>query len=381
MKSFLDKIRQSPIWGTGLLNLRVDAIKAYLSKLYGNEVEVNRVSMLGKDVEKPGEVLKGYGYGTPISVEFTLNGLRRKTVLSTMRPGGFGHENMSDRAGILLWQARAFNLLPRHVKAVDIGAFTKDNALKSLGDCTEFFLVTDWAEGKEYYRDLDRIKETGHLTSLDIQRAEALADYLVEIHAEKHDDPGLYVRRIRDLIGHGECLMGLTDSYPQNLDYIRPKDLLAIEQRCVEWRWKVKFRTSRLAQVHGDFHPWNILFREGTDFTALDRSRGEWGEPADDVSSMTINYLFYALQHRGALEGPFQELWKTFFDRYLDATGDKEMMEVIQPFYTWRALVVASPIWYPNLSLEVRRKLLNFARNILETTVFDPEDIANLLES
>ena len=363
-----------------MLNLRVDSIKAYLSRLYGGEVAIGRVSMLGKDIEKPGEVLKGYGYGTPLSIEFILKDSPKKVVLSTMRPGGFGHENMSDRAGILLWQAKAFNLLPRHVKAVDVGSFTKDNALKSLGDCTEFFLLTEWAEGKEYYRDLDRIKETGRLTSLDIQRAQALADYLVEIHAVKHDDPGLYVRRIRDLIGHGECLMGLTDSYPMNLDYIRPEDLLAIERRCVEWRWKVKRRTSRLAQVHGDYHPWNILFREGTDFTALDRSRGEWGEPADDVSSMTINYLFYTLQHRGALEGPFQELWGVFFDRYLDATGDKELLEVIQPFYTWRALVIASPIWYPNLSLDVRRKLLSFARNILETTVFDPKDVLTLFK-
>jgi len=48
----------------------------------------------------------------------------------------------------------------------------------------------------------------------------------------------------------------------------------------------------RLSQVHGDFHPWNVLFREGVDFTVLDRSRGERGEPADDVTAMTINYIF-----------------------------------------------------------------------------------------
>ena len=33
----------------------------------------------------------------------------------------------------------------------------------------------------------------------------------------------------------------------------------------------------------------DVMFREGTDFTVLDRSRGEWGEAADDVSAMTIN--------------------------------------------------------------------------------------------
>jgi aminoglycoside phosphotransferase (APT) family kinase protein len=44
--------------------------------------------------------------------------------------------------------------------------------------------------------------------------------------------------------------------------------------------------------VHGDFHPWNILFQNDCDFAVLDRSRGEWGDPADDVAPLTINYLF-----------------------------------------------------------------------------------------
>ncbi|RJS89015.1 aminoglycoside phosphotransferase family protein [Candidatus Bathyarchaeota archaeon] len=361
------------------MDLKVDSLRAYLSELYGGEVEVLRVGELGKAAGEPGKVLKGYGYGTPLLIEFSLDGSVRRVVLNTIRPGGFGHERMSDRAGILLWQARVFNLLPRHVRAVDVGSFMRDGSLKSLGDCTEFFLLTEWVEGREYYRDLDRIREEGHLRDLDLRRVEALAEYLAEIHAEKRDDPGLYVRRIRELIGHGECLMGLTDSYPQDLDYIRPSDLMAIERRCIEWRWRIKGRTHRLSQVHGDFHPWNILFREGTDFTVLDRSRGEWGEPADDVSSMTINYLFYALRDRGTVTGPFQRLWRTFWDRYLDATGDEELLEVIQPFYTWRALVIASPLWYPNLSLGVRRGLLNFARNVLEVDVFDPEGVEPLL--
>jgi Ser/Thr protein kinase RdoA (MazF antagonist) len=89
--------------------------------------------------------------------------------------------------------------------------------------------------------------------------------------------PQAYVRRIRDLVGHGEGITGLTDSYPLNLDYIGEEELCQIEKRCVEWRWKLKAKTHRCAQVHGDYHPWNILFRQGVDFSVLDRSRGEMG--------------------------------------------------------------------------------------------------------
>ena len=128
-----------------------------------------------------------------------------------------------------------------------------------------------------------------------------------------------------------------------------------------------KGKGHRCAQVHGDYHPWNIMFRHGADFAVLDRSRGEWGEPADDMSALSINYIFYALQVYGELKGPFERLFKLFWDTYLDKTGDEEMLTVVQPFYAWRGLVIASPVWYPNLSIDVRVKLFNFVKNVLET--------------
>jgi len=49
-------------------------------------------------------------------------------------------------------------------------------------------------------------------------RAEALSNYLVAIHGVKRDEPVIYTRRIRELIGHGELIMGLIDSYPNSFD-------------------------------------------------------------------------------------------------------------------------------------------------------------------
>src|SRR5437867_3783684 len=42
----------------------------------------------------------------------------------------------------------------------------------------------------------------------------------------------------------------------------------------VSSRWRLRTRAHRLSRTHGDFHPRNLLFREGTDFSGLDRSRG-----------------------------------------------------------------------------------------------------------
>lgn len=133
-------------------------------------------------------------------------------------------------------------------------------------------------------------------------------------------------------------------------------------------------------QVAGDFHPFNVLFREDEEFTLLDRSRGEWGEPADDVSCMTINYLFFSLQRYGTLAGPFEELYVTFWNRYLEGTHDSEVFNVIQPWFAWRALVLASPQWYPTIHPDVRRKLLTFARQVMVQPRFEWREMNRYLE-
>ena len=359
-----------------LLSISEEALKRYLSSLYTGNVCVSHVWRLGSERPERTRDLKGFGYGFPYIIEFIVDGKIKRAVLETMRPEGFGHDHFSDRAQVLLWQHSAFGKLPKHVRSIDVGAFANDvSCLKSLGKCSEFFILTEFVDGELYHLDLDRVKQSGELDKLDERRCLALSDYLVDIHKVKHKAPWLYVRRVRELVGHGECIMGLLDSYPAELDFAGESYLIDVERDSVVWRWKLKRMVHRLSQVHGDFHPWNVLFRKGIDFTVLDRSRGEWGEPADDVAAMTINYLFYSLQKYGQLHGVFERLFRLFWENYLRVTGDSEILEVIQPFYAWRGLVVASPVWYPRLRKGIRVKLLNFVKNVLCDEKFDLEHV------
>jgi hypothetical protein len=338
------------------------ALAAYLSAVHGRTASEVRVTPLGGG--RQGD--KGYGYGVPLRVDYTLEGAPRRAVVETVRAGPFGHEHMADRAQSLLWAHDAFGRLPRHVTSLDVGAVRSSGALVQLGNAEELFMLAEFVDGREYADDLLRLRAGAGISELDLARSDALCDYLVEIHRLAGPEAGLYARRIRELVGHGECIFGVDDSYPEE------GMLRSIEKKCVDWRWKLKRKAHRLRQVHGDFHPWNILFRADTDFSVLDRSRGEWGDAADDVVCLALNYLFFSLQRSGRLEGAFERLWRRFWERYLERSGDGELLEVAAPFLAFRALVMANPLWYPALDSAVRAKLFRFINNVLDSARFDP---------
>jgi len=340
--------------------------------------------------------IKKLGYGTPYLIVYQeVSGKQKrkdkKAILATMRvANGFGHDYRADRVDNLVLSFDTWNSLPQHCHVMDLGAFRKnDSSMISLGNANEFFLLRPMVQGSEYYKDLDRIYQTGGLESHDLERAATLAEYLVKIHRIKYSKAGrkeIYERKIRDTVGHGECIFGLSDSYPQNTQsYLREEELKEIEKKCVEQRWKLKENDSRLSQVHGDFHPWNILFDKNPKFPSrfvlLDRSRGAWGEPADDVCALSINYLFYSLRKYGALTGEFLTLFDRFMQTYTEGSKDPELAGAMPLFYVFRALVIASPLWYPDLSSETRRRIFNFAQNLLDEGRFDYSRVGDYFRS
>jgi len=352
-----------------------ESLQRYLKTLYKTAVNVVEI----REFTHPDKEVKEFGYGIPLLIDVDVKGTRERLMLHTVRPDKYSHERRSDRAKSILLDFDSFNQLPKHVTALGVGAFTREGELESLDDTEEFFLVTKFEAGRMFAEDLKNLKSAENLLPETRGRVLALADYLVKIHSTKKDSPSLYRRCIRDLLGHGEGVMGLIDSYPSDFDIAPPERLKIIEKKLIDWRWQLKGRTNRLSQVHGDFHPWNILFDANNEFVTLDRSRGQFGEPADDVSAMSINFLFFSLQQESALHGPYRVLFELFWEYYLQNTQDVEINEVVQPFFAWRALVLAHPIWYPNLENETRQQLFEFIETILEVDWFDPEQVNQYL--
>jgi hypothetical protein len=136
-----------------------EALGAYLAGLHKRRVDEVRVTPLGGG--RQGD--KGYGYGIPLRVDYTLDGTPRRAVLESVRPGAFGHEHMADRAQMMLWSHHAFGGLPRHVRSLDVGAVRSGGSLVALGDTEEFFMLADFVEGAEYADDLLRLRAGGPL--------------------------------------------------------------------------------------------------------------------------------------------------------------------------------------------------------------------------
>jgi aminoglycoside phosphotransferase (APT) family kinase protein len=346
------------------------ALRALAARLLP-DAAVEDVRLLGDDEAPADATRKGTGYGVPVRLGLRdRDGTRHDLVVHTVRADGFGHDRRADRAQQLLLAYDTFRLVPRHVPAIDVGVIGPGGELRSIADAGELYLVTRWADGTPYADDLRRIARDG-IGDEDRRRLRALVAYLVELHRPAPAGPG-YQRAIRDLLGSGEGIFGMVDGYPGDVPAAPAARLRAVEERCLAWRWRLRDRAHRLARTHGDFHPFNILFDAGGELALLDASRGCTGDPADDVTALAINYLFFALDEPGAWRRGLGALWHALWSGYLAATGDHELLAVAAPWLAWRALVIANPRWYPGLSAPARDGLLTWIERVLDATALDP---------
>jgi hypothetical protein len=151
--------------GFAMAVLKKQAIERYLRGRFGPKATLLTYGVIGKDSSQG--TYKQYGYGTPVKLTFQVGRKIQSAVLETMKPGPFGHEHMADRAQAMLWDYDSYGRLPRHVKALDIGAFTADHELMSVAPAREFFVLNQWTDGSSYHFDLERLIKGGRLRKQD----------------------------------------------------------------------------------------------------------------------------------------------------------------------------------------------------------------------
>jgi aminoglycoside phosphotransferase (APT) family kinase protein len=339
---------------------------------------ISAVTALGADSgDGASSTNKAAGYGAPLRIDVELDGVRRRFVLHTATSNRFGHDRRADRAADAVLAADDLATIPRHVRTLDVGAF-RPNAHVSLRGTGEFYVLTEWGEGTPYAEDLRRIARTGVLADGDLLRVERMARYLAALHRERVTREFARERALRDLLGSGEGIFGIVDGYPESAPGVTASRLRHIEELCLAQRWKLKRIARPLVRTHGDFHPFNVLFDAASELVLLDTSRGSMGDAADDVICMAVNFPFFALSAPGSWQAAFGHLYRRFFEVYLAESGDEGLFDVAAPFVAWRGLVLASPIWYPDLPAETRRGLLDFVEQALTAERFSPDSVEGM---
>jgi len=339
------------------------------------------VEPLAPDAGEADDTMKAAGYGIPLRLSVQgADGGRSTLVFHTATANVFGHDRRADRAAEMILGYDTFNRIPRHVRALDVGAVRLTGGLVSLHDAGEFYLLTEYAEGHVYADDLRRIARSARLEPSDLERARALARHLVTIHAERAHAPAIYRRSVRDLVGSGEGIAGILDGYPDFVPGAPLSRLARIQEEALRWRWALRGYEHRCRRIHGDYHPFNVLFGAERLPFLLDASRGSLGDPADDVTAMAINYVFFGVEHPGAWQPALSALWNEFWATYLGESGDEELLRVAAPFLAWRGLVVANPVWYPAVTEGARDAVLTFIEAALASSRFDPRSAEDVFQ-
>lgn len=340
---------------------------------------ITRVTPLGVDSGAASTTNKAAGYGAPLRIDVELEGRQRRFVLHTATSNRFGHDRRADRAADAVLAADDFDTIPRHVRTLDVGAFRPESHV-SLRGTGEFYVLTEWGEGTPYAEDLRRIARTGSLADGDVARVETMARYLAALHRERVTREFARERALRDLFGSGEGIFGIVDGYPESAPGVTTERLRHLEELCLAQRWKLKRIPRPLVRTHGDFHPFNVLFDAQSELVLLDTSRGSMGDAADDVTCMAINFPFFALSAPGSWQTAFGRLYRRFFEVYLAESGDQGMLDVAAPFLAWRGLVLASPVWYPDLPGETRSRLLDWVEQVLVSARFSPDSVEGMFK-
>src|SRR4030095_8613801 len=104
----------------------------------------------------------------------------------------------------------------------------------------------------------------------DLAHCYALAEYLAKLHQPVDLPATAYERAVRDLLGSGAGIFGIVDGYPPDAPGAGAARLQAIEQMCLAFRWRLKSKVTRLRRIHGDFHPFNVLFDDRSNIGLLD---------------------------------------------------------------------------------------------------------------
>jgi aminoglycoside phosphotransferase family enzyme len=224
-----------------------------------------------------------------------------------------------------------------------------------------------------YASRLARIAESGELTGEDEAAARDLADALAALHRQRAFEPQMYSKRLRlELDGFLASLEELARREELTEDEVSEQAVKA-----ARWWGRLRNHAGRQAPLWGGGCPDDIWVSGPAALPG--NGRAEFGEPARDVAAVCFLYLDAALASMNRFDGPFRHLFLAFFGRYLEASGDDEVLVVLPFHIAARALRAANDFIAKEDTGPRKRRYIDLAWNSLEEEEFRVEDLPDLL--
>jgi len=296
----------------------------------------------------------------------TKTGCELLAVVRDAEIGSQGFEFEPDAWREILWAHREGRKGDTRPAAEALIVWTDRGAI-AVEEFRGVWLIERFVLGDTYANLLQNLSSKGEDVTETKLILPELIDWLRRLHSNRVNNSKWYQRRLRNLVGAGDGFLGVIDSYysaNETPDSQVNEWLIDVERSLPLWRHELRRYSHRLCRIHGDYHPWNIIVSPKDCVRVIDSARDGWGDPADDVAALGVNYLFFGIQ-----ASDYQSSWlkqfQEFISGYVKVTQDKELIKIIPPFLAHRLIVLGSPQWYPNLSQNLRRKFVGFARELI----------------
>lgn len=207
--------------------------------------------------------------------------------------------------------------------------------------------------------------ERGELTGRDETAIRAVAGKFASVHSAKGPTseyrPFLRTAFGTELLGYMDGL----ETQPAGDERIE------IVVRWARWWGNLRWREERCRALLGPLaHPEAIPVPPPPRAPQSESRNPQFGEPAYDLARFAIHLPAVALSTAPRFSGPMRDLLRLFFDRYLEVTGDDEVLRVLPPFLSLAAVEVAgkdAARYAPAVP-----HLCRFAERVIAEEEFDP---------
>lgn len=317
-------------------------------------------------LEKLGSGLVADGY----KLEYEYAGQIKKTVCRRLHGIGMSRDYLPDNVGYLLLQHEITKTHPLHIPSNDVVCFGDKIQVVSLDGIEDVFQIVEFAEGDSYVKWILDIQNG--FTSDHEKVVKNITDYMLKTHKIKPKvDPEkikhYYWRHSQDFIG-SEVLMDILDVWPQD-KLLSLKDRAFFVEQLYILREQTRDLYKRCVMIHSDLHPDNIRVHADLSISILDSARTIWGEPADDLTCMLANFLFFGMKFPKS-RAEYQKAYDFMLQRYLAKNGSSELEQAARIYMPIRLLILAHPLFFSDDSPKLKKQVIKLAKEIISNRKF-----------